>query len=142
MAKIEKTSSMQIEPIEVTADGGEYYSMNDIDMVELEFAETIEDYHAQLSQIIKKIRGFNDEELDRLAELVFRPWKRRRGRPDNKLRDVRILEKHFVRKEGEPRTPRKIAIEQIQKEHRLGYEAALSIYKRLSGVKKNRKKEK
>ena len=57
MAKKEKTFSMQIEPIEVTADGGECYSMNDLDMVGLEFAETIEDYHAQLSHIIKKFEN-------------------------------------------------------------------------------------
>ena len=57
MAKKEKTSSMQLEPIEVTAEGGEYYSMNDIYMVGLEVAETIEDYHAQLSHIIKKFEN-------------------------------------------------------------------------------------
>lgn len=142
MVKKEKTSFIQLEPIEVTADGGEYYSTNDVDIVGLEIAKTLEDYHVLLSQIIRKIREFSDEELDRLAEVVSRPWTAPRGPKRNIKRDVEVIENYLLKKEGSVRVPRKIAIGEIAEKYGMNLEAAAKYYDRLSGNGKAKKAKK
>ena len=106
-------------------------SFYDIGMHEIENAKTSNEFYQLISDLIKYVPDFNDQQIIRLAEIVKHEWKPKRGAGTKEYRDMEI-EQHWMRMkcEGKPFT-RKEMIEYIMTNYKVTADAATKIFNKI-----------
>ena len=100
------------------------------DLWELKGAQTAEEFHRRLAELIRLSADMTEQEREWLAEAVEKPWRKKLGRPSEAQRDWAFVERYFLSVElgGHPPIPRKEAVRQIAAECNITVEAAERLY--------------
>lgn len=103
------------------------------DLWELKGAQTAEEFHRRLAELIRLSADMTEQEREWLAEAVEKPWRMKRGAPAKAQRDWKIVERYFLSVEmgGHPLIPRVEAARRLAAECNISVAAAGRVYDRV-----------
>jgi hypothetical protein len=103
----------------------------DIYMYEIESAKTAKEFYQRISDLMKYVPDFNDQQIIRLAEIVKHVWKPKRGASTKEDRDRKIwLHWRMMNIDGREMS-RQEMINYIMTEYKLTVDAATKIFNKI-----------
>lgn len=106
-------------------------SFYEIDMHEIENAKSKKEYYHRISDLIKYVHDFNDQQIIRLAELIKKEWKPKRGAGTKEERDHDLwMHWRIMNTEGNSMT-RQEMIEYTMTKYKVTADAATKIFNKI-----------
>lgn len=103
----------------------------EIDMHEIENAKNRKEYYNGISDLIKYVHDFNDQQIIRLAELIKKEWKPKRGARTKEDRDNDIWSHWRIMNIDGNSMTRQEMIEYIITTHKVTVDAATKIFNKI-----------
>jgi hypothetical protein len=100
-------------------------------MHEIEDAKTSKEFYLKISNLIKSVHDFNEEQVTRLADIIKNEWKPKRGAGSKKDRDEEIWIHWRMMNTEERLMTRLEMINYIMTQYKVTFDAAAKIFNKI-----------